>query len=361
LSNEPAIYAVILAGGQGTRFWPMSRERRPKQFLSISASGESLFQATVRRVEALTNRSKVMVVTNHLHEALIREHAPGLWVLSEPSARNTAASIGLAALALRARDPQAVMVVLPADHAVTDAAALTSIFKEAASLASQESVLVTIGVAPTSAHTGYGYIRRGSAISGRAYKVQRFFEKPNLERAVKYLESGDFYWNSGMFVWRVDTILEAITTYMPELNHALQRIQPALGTAAEAQVVREAFEPLEAVSIDFGIMEHVKNAVVLVGGNFGWNDVGSWDAWAEHFKSDAQGNLLQGDGILIDCKNCVVQAAPGKNSRMIALVGAQDLVVIDAGDALLVCPRSHVQDVRKVVAELRARGRSELM
>lgn len=352
------VKTVILAGGQGTRFWPISRMTRPKQFLSISATGESLIQATARRVEPLGGKDALLIVTNVLHRPLIAQHVPHAQILCEPVGRNTAASIGLAALHVRREDADAVMVCLPADHAVRDDAKLLATLQEAVKIAGSEDALITIGITPTSPHTGYGYIKRGTRINkSNAYRVSRFFEKPNLERATKYVESGDFYWNSGMFAWRASVLLDAMKTHLPQLYEGLMKIDAAIGTKNEEKVMREVFEPLESTSIDFGVLEHAKNCIVVTAEPFGWNDVGSWDAWAEHFSTDKDGNLLHGDVLPIESKNCVIYS----QEKLTAILGVDDLVVIDSGDALLICPRARVQDVRKVVDELKKTGRNKLI
>lgn len=351
------VTVVILAGGQGARFWPISRMRRPKQFLSISANGESLIQATARRVVDLVGTENVLIITNKLHEPLIREHVPFASVMCEPIGRNTAASIGLAALQVRRRDPKGVMVILPADHAVRDEAKLLKTLDEACSIAAAEDLLVTIGVPPSYPHTGYGYIKRSAALKGNGYLVGRFYEKPNLERARKYCESGDFFWNSGMFAWRADVILEAIEDEMPELHAGLMKIDAVIGTPNEDAVTAEVFAALESVSIDFGVLEHARNCAVIAALDFGWNDVGSWDAWAENFEPDDLGNLVRGDALVLESKGCLVHS----EKRLTAVLGAENLIIIDAGDALLICARERVQDVRRVVDELKERGRKDLI
>lgn len=348
---------VILAGGQGTRFWPISRMKRPKQFLSLNPSGESLISVTAKRVEPLSGKDNIWVVTNVLHKELTAKHTPNAKVILEPYARNTAPSIGLACVHLLRESSDAVMVVLPADHSVRDEDVLLETLKEGIELASKQATLVTIGIPPTFAHTGYGYIKRGKKLKGHAYTVDRFFEKPNLERAKEYCKKGDYYWNSGMFVWRADTLLDAIKDHIPDLYAGLMNIKQTLGTPAEAETVRKVFETCEALSIDFGVLEHAKNCSVIAASPFGWNDVGSWDAWAEHFETDKDGNLLHGDALVIEAKNCVVNS----ENRLIALLGVKDLVVIDGGDALLVCPRDRVQDVRQIVEELKRKGRNDLV
>jgi len=279
----------------------------------------------------------------------------------EPEARNTAACIGLSAVAAMVRNPgrDPVLVVLPADHAVSDEEKLRSALQEAVAIAGSSDSLVTIGIPPASPHTGYGYIKRGEHLEGRAYRVDRFFEKPSLQRARKYLEQGGYSWNSGMFVWRAGVILEAFKEHMPEMYSGLMRIREALEAGQElgaSAAIDSIFAELESISIDFGVLEHARNCVVIDAEPFGWNDVGSWDQWAENFVADQDGNLVHGDALVIDSKGCVVRS----EGRLIAAVGLEDVVIVDSGDAILVVSRENVQDVRKVVAELKARGRNEL-
>lgn len=357
MNKADKIFAVILAGGQGTRFWPVSRMKRPKQFLSISDDGESLIQATARRVRPLVGEHSTYIVTNTLHEPLIREHVPDAVVISEPVGRNTAASIGLAAVYVDRTCPDAVCVVLPADHAIGNSGLLCDAILKAADVARTHDMLVTIGVRPTFPHTGYGYIKRGKNLADGAYRVDRFFEKPSLERAEQYLEAGDFLWNSGMFVWRTSAILAAIKSFLPELAAGLDEIRAAIGTASEKETLERVFPTLESVSIDFGVLEHARNCAVVDAEPFGWNDVGSWDAWAEHFERDRDGNLLRGDVLAIEAKNCVVHS----EHKFTAVLGVENLVVIDSGDALLICPSSEVQEVRKIVDALKQKKRTELL
>lgn len=354
-------YVVVLAGGQGSRFWPLSRCSRPKQFLSMSANKESLIQATVRRVLPIVAAERVLVVASSRLVPLVKEHVPDAGVVIEPEARNTAACIGLAAVAAMVRDAgkDPVLVVLPADHAVSDEEKLRSALREAVAIAGSTDSLVTIGIPPASPHTGYGYIKRGDHLTGRAYGVDRFFEKPNLQRAQKYLEQGGYSWNSGMFVWRASVILEAFKEHMSEMYGGLMRIREALEAGEElgaSASINSIFAELESISIDFGVLEHARNCVVIDAEPFGWNDVGSWDQWAENFVADENGNLVHGDALVIDSKDCVVRS----EGRLIAAVGLEDVVIVDSGDAILVVSREKVQDVRKVVSELKARGRKDL-
>lgn len=357
MTTTPSVVAVILAGGSGTRFWPVSRAKRPKQFLSISSSGESLLRATARRIEGLVGKDRVMVVTNELHAEQVKVEVPSAHIVCEPVARNTAASIGLAAAVAKKKFGDAVLVVLPADHAVSDEAQLRRTLDTSIAVARDEEVIVTIGIPPTSPHTGYGYIRRGPKLATHGFMVSRFYEKPNLERAKQYFSSGEFYWNSGMFAFRVSVIQQAMKDFLPEMAAGMERIEGAVASAAFASVVAAEFEKIEGISIDFGVLEHARNCAVVPAEPFGWNDVGSWDAWADHFSKDDRHNLLRGDTLAIDSEGCIVNS----ERKLTAILGCTDLVVIDAPDALLVCPRSRVQDVKAIVDELKARGRRELV
>ncbi|MCO6432356.1 MAG: mannose-1-phosphate guanylyltransferase [Deltaproteobacteria bacterium] len=349
---------LILAGGQGTRFWPISRIKKPKQFLSLSASGESLIEATAKRVATVSKDGELWIATSSMHRPIIAEMLPKATIICEPVGRNTAASIGLAAALLSVRNPEAVLVVLPADHAISDEKKFLATLHDAVQLAGQKDVLVTIGIKPSHPHTGYGYIKRGKKINGTGFfAVSRFFEKPNLERATEYVESGAYYWNSGMFAWRARIILEAFQRFLPALYEGLMEIKRGAESGEQEKLIEQVFPELESISIDFGILEHAQNCAVVPAEDFGWNDVGSWDAWAEHFEKDNSGNLIHGDAWAFECSNCIVHS----ERRFTAVVGAKDLVVIDAGDALLVCPREKVQEVRKVVEELKKSGRSDLI
>jgi mannose-1-phosphate guanylyltransferase len=330
---------------------------RPKQFLSISASGESLIQATARRVLPLVGKESVVIATNDLHVDLIREHVPYSQIITEPLKRNTAASIGLSAAILAKEDPETVMVVLPADHAVEDEENLRKSLQAAIDVARENALLVTIGIVPTSPNTAYGYIRRGEGLQDRAFAVERFYEKPSLGRAEKYLEDGNYFWNSGMFAWRASVFLDAVKEFMPELHEGLMEISDAVGSDEEAEVVHQVFERLPSISVDFGILEHARNCAVVEAFPYGWNDVGSWDAWAEHFQPDAEGNLIHGDAMALESRDCVISS----EDRMIAVLGVENLIVIDSGDALLICPRDRVQEVRKIVKKLKEDGRTELI
>lgn len=348
---------IIMAGGAGSRFWPVSRMSRPKQFLEMGDSGESLIQGTANRVEPLVGMDNIVVVTNKLHEQQVRAHVPFASVLCEPEAKNTAAAIGFAAAFVAREDPSKVMVTLPSDHVVANVENLRETLRRAIQVAKSSDALVTIGIPPTSAHTGYGYIQAGEPSSEYAVKVERFCEKPDREKAGQFVESGNYLWNSGMFAFRAEVFLEATQKYLPTLREGLAVIQSAFGTAEEEAVIAQEFSKLESVSVDYGIMEHADNCLMVQALPYGWDDVGAWDAWAELFSRDGDGNVLKGDVISVESRNCVVYS----KEKTVAIVGADDLMVIESEDALLVVPRKSAQDVKKVVELLKASGRSELV
>ncbi len=352
--------AVIMAGGKGERFWPKSRTSCPKQFLSLTSDGETMIQKTVRRLGALVAPEDVYIVTNAAYLGLIHEQLPDVPaenVIAEPCARNTAPCIGLAAGIIQKKYGDAVMFVLPSDHLIRSEDMYTDTLRRAAEAAEAGENLVTLGITPTYPETGYGYIKyvRGSGRSG-VYDVERFVEKPDLPTARGYLKSGGYLWNSGMFIWKATTILANIRQHMPLLYEGLLPIAAAYGTADFSDVLNEHFPDLPAESIDFGIMEKAAH-IHTIPGNFGWDDVGSWLALQRINETDSEGNMLSGDVVSVDSKNCTICAG----SRMIAVLGLEDVVIVDTPDAVLVCDKNSTQDIKKVLAELRAQGRVELL
>jgi mannose-1-phosphate guanylyltransferase/mannose-6-phosphate isomerase len=353
------LYAVIMAGGSGTRFWPMSREMWPKQMLKIVGE-ESMIVQTMERVKGLVARKNIHIVTTSNQASDINIHVGEstgipLSLITEPCARNTAPAIGLAAIHLKRRDPEALMLVLPADHFIKNEKSFLSTVRRGVKGAS-DGELVTIGIQPTRPDTGYGYIRRGSGLGGDLYRVEQFVEKPDLETAEQYLEAGDYYWNSGIFIWKAEAILREIKAHMPALYMGLIRIDKALGTKREERVVREVYDSFESVSIDYGVMEQSKR-VLMVPGDFEWSDVGSWSALDELLKKDRRGNIIKrGDNVIdIESENCTIYA----DNRVVATIGLKDMVVVDTADATLICPKERCQDVKMVVSELEKRGREE--
>jgi mannose-1-phosphate guanylyltransferase len=358
------LHGVIMAGGRGTRFWPLSTRARPKQLLSI-AGRRTMIQETFDRLEPLVPPSRLWVVTGAGEAGEVARQLPKLdpaQLLVEPVGRNTAAAIALAARQVAARDPRAVMAVLPADHAIADPAAFRAALGAAARAAAEHPVLVTLGIAPARPETGYGYIERGG-VTLRAgghtfYSVARFREKPDRATAERYLAGGEHHWNAGVFVWRVETILEEIATHLPELARELGASGITSPERAEAAAaVAHAYGRIEGISIDYGVLERSTRTWVLPV-DCGWNDVGSWSALFDIRSPDAEGNVLAGDVLAIDARDSLVEGVEG---TLVALVGVRDLVVIAARGAFLVCARDHAQDVRRVVEELERRGRDDLL
>ncbi|NMC73797.1 MAG: mannose-1-phosphate guanylyltransferase [Geobacteraceae bacterium] len=358
------MYIVILAGGSGTRFWPLSRRKTPKQLMSV-VGGKSMLQRTVERVLPL-NPERILVVTNVLQaEETERQLAfvkgDLVTVVPEPLARNTAPAIGLAAALIEREDPAAVMVVLPADHHIRD----EEEFRKTVLRAEAEAAdlkLVTIGIVPTRPETGFGYIE---ADMGRGrdgvFPVRRFVEKPGLDRACEYLESGDFFWNSGMFVWRADVILDRFRMHMPDLYAGLSvlHVPPDMDRLSSLRVqVADLYGRIDAESVDYGVMEKAEG-VVVIPSSFGWSDVGSWSALPEVVEPDGDGNVfLNPERVLcLDSRGSLVRAG----ERLIALVGVRDLIVVDTGDALLICPKDRAQDVKRVTEALEERGLANLL
>jgi len=358
------MYAVIMAGGKGTRFWPKSRERMPKHLLDITCE-RTIIQETVSRIEPLVPPEKILIVTGQSHsDELMRQLPliPGENILIEPVGRNTAPCIGLAALHVERRSPDDVMIVLPADHLILDAPRFRRILSVAVEVARQGEDLLTIGIRPTAPETGYGYLEQGAlraAVDNEdIYEVRSVREKPDLKQAQAFVETGGFYWNSGIFIWKADAILKAIKQWLPDLYEGLLQIKGALGTDREKDVVHRVYHGIKSISIDYGVMEKADN-VLLVAGNFGWSDVGSWDALWEVADKDEHGNSANVKGTLLslDTKNSLVHS----HRKLVALVGVEDLIVVETEDALLVCRRGCSQDVKKVVEMLEAKDMKEFL
>lgn len=354
MTRTEKAYAIIMAGGSGTRFWPLSRTARPKQFLALGPENRSLLRATAERVWTLLPPERTFVVTSaELREQVERE-LPELEahrILAEPVGRNTAPCIGWAAIHVRRLDKDAIMAVLPADHYIGDTEAYVDTLRRGLDAATHGDY-VTIGIRPTRAETGYGYIEVGSELDPGVFRARRFVEKPNRQRAEQFVASGTFLWNSGMFFFLASRILEAIDQHLPGLGVQLQRYDEASKVGNEAALVEATYADLPAVSIDHGIMEKV-SSVSVVPGSFEWSDLGSWTSAWELARRDESANVLPEGSIGIDASGNYVRAPEGK---LVALVGVSGLVVVDTGDALLVVPRDRAQEVRHVVALLRERG-----
>ena len=357
-----------MAGGSGTRFWPLSRGCRPKQFLAIGTE-KPLLVETVKRLSPLISLERVLIAAGARHIPLIKETLPGLPeenLIVEPMARNTAPCIGLAAIHALARDPDAVLAVLPADHHIEDEKAFLRIV-QAASARAAEGEIVTLGIQPTRPETGYGYIETApgaeEGMGGTPIKaVQRFVEKPDTITAQAYLDSGQFLWNSGMFFFSASRILADIHRHLPDLGQSLDRISACLGQSQYDDVLQSEFESIKGVSIDYGIMEPVSTErddapIRVIPADMGWNDVGHWAALPDFVASDGDNNVVDGDGTIIDGQGNIVHAA----GAAVTLLGVDDLVVVTTEDAVLICPKNQAQDVKKIVEHLKTEGREELL
>ncbi len=347
------MYALLLAGGSGTRLWPYSRSVRPKQFLSIDGS-RTLLQATLDRIRALVPPEQVLVATGAAYADLVATQLPEVPranILVEPFGRGTAPCIGLAALHLRRRDPDAVMAVLSADHHIERSELFCELLVVGARMA-RRGYLVTLGIQPSAPSTGYGYIKRGAFLhrAGRhnVYQVEAFVEKPDAGRARAYVASGDYFWNAGMFVWRADRILEELAAHRPAVAGPLAQIDAVLGTPAAEATLTAAWQRIENVAIDVAVMEQTTHAAVIPA-DLGWSDVGDWAALAEVLPRDAHGNAVVGAHIGLDTRNSLIYA----NGRVVATIGVDDLVIVDTHDVLLICPRGRAQEVKALVAQVR--------
>ncbi|MBR6069969.1 MAG: mannose-1-phosphate guanylyltransferase [Ruminococcus sp.] len=351
--------AVIMAGGRGERFWPKSRNSCPKQFLSLTSDGETMIQKTVRRLLPLVDMSDIYIVTNAAYGSLVAEQLPDIPkenILSEPAARNTAPCIAFAAAVINRKYDDAIMMVLPSDHLIGLEDIYINTLKKAARVAEQNGNLVTIGITPEYPETGYGYINFGSEDDNGAYRVKRFVEKPDLATAEMYFTSGKYLWNSGMFVWKLSTILDNIKRLMPDIYEGAVKIGEAYGTDSFNEVLVREFTAFRSESVDFGIMEKAEN-IYTIPGSFGWDDVGSWLAVERINKTDSDKNYITGDVISVASRHTTV--CGGK--RLIAAVGLEDVIIVDTDDAVLVCSKNSTQDVKKVIAQLREQGRNELV
>lgn len=354
---------VIMAGGVGERFWPWSRRKRPKQLLDLTGRG-SMIGLTVDRLIGLSGPDEILIVTNvEQREAILQEVSGRVRpenVIGEPVGRNTAPCIGLAALVLREKHGNQPMLVLPADHLIEPLEEFQGLVKTAAAYVADHDALLTFGVKPTRAETGYGYIHAGETLleegSARIFRAQAFLEKPDADTAREFVASGDHYWNSGMFMWTTNVILGELSTHLPELHRVLERIGGEMGTRSLPEVLKQQYHRAPSISIDYGVMEKASDVVVMRA-EFDWNDVGSWEFIRDVHDADDHGNVSVGECELIDATGNTIVSP----DRLVAMLGVDDVVVVDGGDTILVCKRDRVQEVKKIIQALHARNRSDLV
>jgi len=353
------MYALIMAGGTGTRLWPRSRSSHPKQFLPLLGE-QTMLQETVERIQPLVAPDHILIATGRDYLALAAEqlpHVPHDNLIGEPSGKGSAPCIGLGALAMLRDDPQALMVVLSSDHQIQKADVFRTALQGAAELAEQ-GYLVTLGIQPTEAHTGYGYIHRqkslGQVNGFEAYEVERFVEKPDRATAEQYLRTGEYSWNAGIFIWRADAILAAFAKHLPKLHAQLTAIDTA-GGPSDPAAFGEIWSAIENITIDYGIMERAER-VAIIPVDIGWSDVGDWDTLTA--LSSNGDNVIQAQHVGVDTTNTLIYS---DNDRLIATVGLENFLVIDTGDALMIAPRNRAQDVKKIVDELKRQGRTDVL
>ena len=358
------ITAVIMAGGKGERFWPKSRLNLPKQFLSLTKDKKTMIEHTVDRLKSMIQLDDIFVVTNKNYVNLVAEKLPDLPkenILIEPVGKNTAPCIGFAASVINKKYDDAMMVILPSDHLIKDNSAYINTLKIAIDIANKDNNLVTIGITPNYPETGYGYINFDKiSFTDGGYRVKKFVEKPDKVKATEYLSSGEYLWNSGMFVWKVSSIMKNFEKYMPELYDGLVKIKSRVGESDFDHVLLECFNKFDSESIDYGVMEKADN-IFTVPGNFGWDDVGSWLALERINNQDENGNVIVGDSldnvISIDTHGSIISS----NKKLIALSGLDDVIVIDTDDALLICKKDSAQKVKDIIKKLKEKEKYELL
>ena len=360
MTKNSNFYPVILAGGRGTRFWPLSRKKRAKQLLALDGK-QTMIQQTVARLLPLASAKRIWIITNEDLRPAITKQLPKLskpQVLAEPAGRNTAPAIGLAAFLLLREDPDAVLGLFPSDHVIADETRYRETLKRGIEIAAAGANIVVLGIRPNRAETGYGYIEAGSAYQGEALRVRRFTEKPDAKKAAEFVAAGNYFWNSGMFLWSARTLADALREHLPKTAPLLEEIAASFGTRKFAATFRRLYPKCENISVDYAVLEprsqkgEQAGNIFCLPADFGWNDLGSWTALHEHHtakSSPPEGNLVAGSGVfLLNARGNYVYA-PGK---FVAAVGVSDLVVVETPDALLITTRQHAQDVGKVVKYL---------
>jgi mannose-1-phosphate guanylyltransferase len=361
------LYIAILCGGGGKRLWPRSRVQAPKQFIKLFGE-KTIFQETVARSKRFVSVDKIFIITNKDYIDEIKDQAPDIPIeniIAEPLARNTALAMGLGAIYIQHRDPDAVVVNFASDHHIADLEEFDRVVKDAFEMAYSGDYLVTIGVKPTFPHTGMGYIKAGNLFEKlnktSIYKVDKFIEKPDTTIAEKFLKEGGYYWNANLYTWRADSIMRAMGLYLSEMAAQLMTISKSLGTREEKETINKIYEKAEEISIDFGVSEKAQN-MVLVPSNFSWSDIGDWKVVYDLSKKDENNNAIifekgKGDYLGIDTENCLIHFS----DQLIATIGVDNLIIIDTGNALLVASKDRAEEVKKLVGLLKEKGKVEYL
>ncbi len=350
--------ALIMAGGKGERFWPRSRQALPKQFLSLTGDGKTMIQLTAERILPLVALEDIYIATNKNYKKLVQEQLPDLPpenIICEPVGRNTAPCIGLGAMHISRKYDDALMIVLPSDHLIHNNEIFLSVLQSACNVAETGNNLVTLGITPNYPETGYGYIKYNPESRCQdAYEVEQFVEKPDLDTARQYLETRRYLWNSGMFIWKVSSILHNMEEFLPATYQGLLRIKEAVGGDAQDTVLKQEFEKFQSDSIDYGIMEKASDIYILPG-DFGWDDVGSWLAVERIRGVDSHRNMCSGNTVVYDSENCIIEGT----DKLIAAVGLKDLIIVDTEDATLICNKSSAGDIKKILEQLRTSDKNQ--
>ena len=355
------IYGVVMAGGSGTRFWPLSRKEKPKQLLNLSGK-DVMLNESIDRLSTITSKDNIFIVTNVKQvppvKAVTKDKIKEENILSEPEARNTAACVGYAAIEILRKYGDGIMVITPADHYIKNVPELTRLFNLAVTTAERTNKLITIGITPTYPSTGFGYIQSKDNES-EIKPVLSFKEKPNLKTAEEYIASGDYTWNSGMFVWKASVILGKFREFVPDIYENLIEIQNALGTEKEQETINKIYPNMRKISIDYAVMEpaSIKNEVLVIPGDFGWSDIGSWDMLNVIQESDEEGNISIGDVVQLDTKNTYAYST----SRLITTLGVENLIIIETPDAVLITTKDRAQDVKLIVDRLQEQDRKQIL
>lgn len=355
-------YCLIMAGGSGTRFWPRSLVKKPKQYLSLFGD-QSLIQETVQRFANFIPEVSIYVVSAKSQQDVLEEQTTNLPkenLIFEPVGKNTLPAIGLAALFIAEKDPDGIMIVSPSDHLIQNDELFRQTIESAAQIAEEKNGIVTIGITPKHPATGYGYVKTAEEVKIgqliKSFAVNKFVEKPNLEVATGYLQTGGFFWNSGIFIFKVSVFLDAVEKYSPALFADLMRIKEHIGTADYDEALDRIYREVQSISVDYGILEKAEN-VFLVQGDFVWNDLGSWEEVYKYDKKDENGNAVTGESILLDTKNSYVYAP----NSLVAVVGLDDVIVVQEGDTILVCKRDRAEDIKAVVGEITKRNLNQYL